>query len=378
MLQPSRYSDANRIQSQYWDPSSGLYNTGEIWTDAVRAPFPFPSSPSFILTLQGQNAIEDLQTLMLATNTDAYAAVAEQSYIGQVALDPSTDWAADYVYLLDGSNDDSQWIMLAMWRIADYKAARGEDASPYNNAAAQIYDIIATQWDDVCGGGVWWSSAKTYKNAITNELFLLTSAMGYLRSQNQTYLDNANKEWAWLSQSGMRNAQGLFNDGLDSATCANNGQTAWTYNQAVVAAGLGALGAATRNASLFDEAEVSLDAAARYLTQGGVLKESCDGVPGTCDADQEIFKGIFTKHLTYYLAFTADPVRKLKYLPFLGAQYTAVTQRALNASTGDVASAWYARESGGGEQGFEASTSGLEACLSAAVGSGEAGLGWWF
>ena len=40
---------------------------------------------------------------------------------------------------------------------------------------------------------VWWSSDKAYKNAITNELFLYTSAVRYLRTQNQTYLDNAKK-----------------------------------------------------------------------------------------------------------------------------------------------------------------------------------------
>jgi hypothetical protein len=40
---------------------------------------------------------------------------------------------------------------------------------------------------------VWWSTAHTYKNAITNELFLLTSAAGYLRTKNETYLENANK-----------------------------------------------------------------------------------------------------------------------------------------------------------------------------------------
>lgn len=40
---------------------------------------------------------------------------------------------------------------------------------------------------------VWWSSARTYKNAITNELFLLTSAEAYLRTRNGTYLENALK-----------------------------------------------------------------------------------------------------------------------------------------------------------------------------------------
>lgn len=62
---------------------------------------------------------------------------------------------------------------------------------------------------------VWWSSKKTYKNAITNQLFLLTSALGYLRTKNESYFANANKvrlrlslrlkrvtlttvqEWAW-------------------------------------------------------------------------------------------------------------------------------------------------------------------------------------
>ena len=40
---------------------------------------------------------------------------------------------------------------------------------------------------------VWWSSAHTYKNAITNELFLLTSAEAYLRTGNNTYHENAVK-----------------------------------------------------------------------------------------------------------------------------------------------------------------------------------------
>ncbi len=33
-----------------------------------------------------------------------------------------------------------------------------------------------------------------------------------------------------VEASGMRNSDGLFNDGLDDA-CNNNGQTTWTYNQ---------------------------------------------------------------------------------------------------------------------------------------------------
>ena len=40
---------------------------------------------------------------------------------------------------------------------------------------------------------VWWSSAHTYKNAITNQLFLHTSANLYNRFGDSTYLANAQK-----------------------------------------------------------------------------------------------------------------------------------------------------------------------------------------
>ncbi len=69
------------------------------------------------------------------------------------------------------------------------------------NSAKTIYNIIAGQWDNQCGGGVWWSTAHTYKNAVTNELFLYISAQGFLRGFGQNYLDNANKVGTLRDQS---------------------------------------------------------------------------------------------------------------------------------------------------------------------------------
>lgn len=96
-----------------------------------------------------------------------------------------------------------------------------------------------------------------------------------------------------VNKTGMRNSQGLYNDGLDFTTCENNGQTVWTYNQGVVASGLAALSVATGDKSYLDIAEVTLDAAFSHLTQGGILKESCDNAAAggsQCDHDQQIFK----------------------------------------------------------------------------------------
>lgn len=336
------------MQSHYYDSSSGQYNGGELWTDA--------------------NTLEDLHNLMLATGNDNYGAVADSSYIGKAALNSGTNWNS----FIGGSFDDAQWVILALWKIADYKSARGLDGGPFTRSAAAIYSIIEAQWDTgTCGGGVWWSSADTYKNSITNELFLLTSAQGYLRGGGQTYLDNANKEWAWLSSSGLRNSQGLYNDGLNSgnpSACTNNGQTTWTYNQGVVASGLANLYAATGNSALLTAAEVTLDATISLLTTNDILKESCDDAASggaVCNNDQTSFKGIWVKHLQYYLDSANDATRTTKYSPFLGSQYSAVVHYGTNGND-DIGSVWYAPSSGGSQFTPESSGSGLAAIVAAA------------
>ncbi|KAG8213667.1 glycoside hydrolase family 76 protein [Butyriboletus roseoflavus] len=339
-------SIASELQSKYWDSLSGSYTNGELWTDA--------------------NTLEDLQNLMLATGNDTYADIADNSYIGKAGLDPLTNWDSFF----GGSYDDAQWVILALWKISDYKASRGESYSQYMSSSLTIYDMVAAQWDDTCNGGVWWSSAHTYKNAITNELFLLTSAEAYLRTRNTTYLENARKEYGWLLNSGMQGPDGLFNDGLNLNTCQNNGETAWTYNQAVIASGLGALYVADGfNATFLQQAQVSLDATIHgSLTDNTVLKESCDDAQSggsICDKDQQLFKGIWMKHVQYFLDWANDASIAAKYSGFLGSQYEAVCRNALQA-TDDVGSVWYAPDEGGSQWGPQASASGLEAVISVA------------
>lgn len=60
-----------------------------------------------------QNANEDLHNLMLGANNDAWPTLAETSFIGRLALaGSSTNWDS----VLGGSNDDAQWIILALWK----------------------------------------------------------------------------------------------------------------------------------------------------------------------------------------------------------------------------------------------------------------------
>ncbi|KAJ7771922.1 glycoside hydrolase family 76 protein [Mycena maculata] len=339
---------AQRLQSNYFNVITGEYSGGSHWTDA--------------------NAIENIHNLMLATGTDQFSTLADNSYLGRTANLQADLGINLWSTIVGGSYDDASWMILALWKIADYKAARGLDNSAYLASANTIYSMVESAWDTtVCGGGVWWSSAKNYKNSITNELYLLVSATGAINfPSNTAFLENANLVYNWITNSQLRNSQGLFNDGLTS-TCTNNGETTWVYNQAVIASGLGALYAVTGNEDLLTQAEVTLDATIALLTTGGILKESCDDAAGAteCDNDQEAFKGIFTKHLQYYLDRANDPARVAKYSGFLGAQTSAVFHYGTDSSD-DIGSVWYAPNQGGSEFSATSSSSGLAAHIAAA------------
>ena len=56
-----------------------------------------------------------------------------------------------------------------------------------------VFRSINNNFGKLTFASVWWSGARDYKNAITNHLFLFTSAEFYRRKKDQRYLDNAKK-----------------------------------------------------------------------------------------------------------------------------------------------------------------------------------------
>ena len=195
---------------------------------------------------------------------------------------------------LTGSYDDEGW-----WAEAWINAYDLTGNVQYLNMAKTIFADLTTAWDSHCGGGLWWSSARTYKNAIPNELFLLLAIRLHQRTPDDggtgSYFYWATNEWHWFQSTGMINAKNLINDGL-TADCRNNGQTTWTYNQGVILGGLTDLYKVTGDTNYLAEAETIANAAIASLTSAnGVLEEPCD-----CSGpDAPEFKGIFARNLAY-------------------------------------------------------------------------------
>jgi predicted alpha-1,6-mannanase (GH76 family) len=199
--------------------------------------------------------------------------------------------------------DDNAW-----WALAWIDAYDLTGYSRYLGAARTIFARELEGWDSACGGGLWWNEKRTYKNAITNELFLVLAGLLHQRTPgDQDYRSWATRSWEWLRASGMIGPSGLVNDGL-TASCTNNGGTTWTYNQGVILGGLAASYQITGDQAYLRRGEAIADAALDRLADArGILAEPCG--PSGCDGDQTQFKGIFVRYLHEFLrASSADGV----------------------------------------------------------------------
>ena len=218
--------------------------------------------------------------------------------------------------------DDDGW-----WALAWIAAFDLTGEARYLELARVLFDGMASGWDDVCGGGLWWTRAKTYKNAIPNELFLLIAARLHQRTTSAGgYLDWALREWEWFSSSGLIGSAGLVNDGL-TADCVNNGGTTWTYNQGVVIGGLTALYQITGDGAYLERAEAIAAAALRDLTvPPGILAEPVERPGAESGADLPQFKGILVRNL--YELYRHSP--RAEYRDFFLANATSLWRNSRN------------------------------------------------
>jgi hypothetical protein len=193
------------------------------------------------------------------------------------------------------ATDDAEW-----WALAWVDAYDLTHDARYLNEAVTIANYVNGLWDTgSCGGGVWWDRERTYKNAVTNALWVrITAALHNRISGDTQWLGRATTAWTWFQNSGLINASGLVNDGLTSG-CANNGQTVWSYNQGLSIGAAVEIWRATGDSAALSTARRLADAAAASpaLVSGGVLTESCDTVTASCDDNAKQFKGVFMRYL---------------------------------------------------------------------------------
>ena len=192
----------------FWDQGKGAYPGAVQWTSTVLATilidyilytgdetyFPdfvkfYQNQPWFALTFQGY---DDKQWVIL-------------TYLQAILHSRQPP------HQPEGQEQGQQ----ALGRIGGHLGT-GEDK--WVSRAKWFYWISSFGWDNTFdGGGMWWQPFNNYKNAVTNELWVTVNTYMYqLLGEKEKYLYNAVRGWCWFKLTGMINAQGLVNDGLNA------------------------------------------------------------------------------------------------------------------------------------------------------------------
>ena len=287
--------------ARWYDPSSGLWRGTGWWNCA--------------------NALTAVIRYTELTGDGSQAGVIGTTFTA--ARRQHADFINDYY-------DDNGWWALA-W-VAAFDLTRD---NRYLDAARTIFARNTEAWDGTCGGGLWWNTTNSYKNAVANELFLTLAALLHQRTPGKqgSYLTWAQREWEWFSSRGLIGPSGLVNDGL-TAACHNNGGTTWTYNQGVVLGGLAALFEITGDRGYLTQGESIASAALSRLTTAGppgspgILAEPCEAAAGGCNEDQAQFKGIFMRYLYDFWLQS----RQSDYPAFILANAGSVWDHSKNAA----------------------------------------------
>ncbi len=278
-----RLAAGTETLQRWYVPQTGLYQTTGWWNAANAITMLVDA-----MRVSGQRAND---AVLANTFTNAQITIPKDQRVGTLAK------MTGFPGFLNDYYDDEGW-----WALAWIDSYDLTGQPQYLAMAQSIFKDMSAAWDGTCGGGIWWSRDRNYKNAIANELFFDVAA-SLARRGTDTDRKNAKewaaKEWAWFQASGMINGEHLVNDGLridkTDNTCRNNGRTVWTYNQGVVLGALAEWSRATQDASLLTEARILADAGMSHLTDAdGVLHDPCEP---SCGEDAIQFKGIFVRNL---------------------------------------------------------------------------------
>jgi predicted alpha-1,6-mannanase (GH76 family) len=234
---------------------------------------------------RGANALGAIIQYMQVSGSQAYLADVSATYQAHLP-DPHP--------FINRFYDDEGWWALTWVRAFDLT---GDPR--YLTLAENIFGNMTRGWTGACGGGVRWSKFATYKDAISNELFLqIATALHTLTPGDKKYGRWALREWKWFRHSRMLTRSGLVVDGLNRNCTPDLHSPTWTYNQGALIGGLVNLNGITHKKYLLVTARKVAYAVihSRKLSPGGILEEPCEALTG-CGADAPTFKGIFMQNL---------------------------------------------------------------------------------
>ena len=286
----NQYADTTIATLQKWyNTETGLYETTSWWNAA--------------------NALTAIIDYSRITGSKEYLDVIENSFEickeFEVQMpDPKDNWICRN-YINDYYDDQGWWILA--W-IEAYELTKDEK---YLKMARITFADMATGWDEVCGGGVYWKKPKIGKSAVQNELFMLAAIRLHQRGGGEalgkSYIKWGEDTYQWFMNSGMINEKYLIENGLNKQCEVNTGNY-HTYNQGIILSALVELYNEKQDVLLLDLAHKIARSTIINLTyENGILKDPNEP---NLNGDASQFKGIFMRHLGFL--YSVSPKEEYK------------------------------------------------------------------
>jgi predicted alpha-1,6-mannanase (GH76 family) len=215
-------------------------------------------------------------------------------------------------------NDDCMWACIAFSR-----AYLDTGISSFKSTAKSNFDMVyARAWDDTLGGGLWWTTENTTKNACINGPGSIAAYLLYLSTGDPDYLTKATDIYNWEKSHLFDPSNGQVYDAMK----ADGTLSTWssTYNQGTFVGAADYLGN-THDGALATDFTMNklgdVSGAYRILPAYGIKKNN-DGNDGTfsSDGNNSGFNGI---GLRWMAKFMKDNSLENSYLKWLQANANA-------------------------------------------------------
>ena len=184
----------------------------EAMADAYRL---FPSDID--LKLRYKDALTNVIEKYKVKNAEI--AVPTRTFEGVSYYNSYPGGEGDYYY------DDNEWICISL--LSGYNSFR---IKALLNAAEENLEFLWTGWDDVLGGGLYWSSDYDSKNACSNAPAAIAFLTAYQITGKEIYLERGKLIYDWMNET-MREDD-LFLDSIGINGSVNHWKGA--YNQATM------------------------------------------------------------------------------------------------------------------------------------------------
>lgn len=193
--------------------------------------------------------------------------------------------------------------------------------STFFDIAKNTYVEVRDQWDELCGGGLYWArdrndaqaNKRTYKSTITNVEQIILAVRLYNLTDDKEYLDHAIKVYDWLvGPVNVITRDGKVYDGVNSDSCGSIVTSEHSYNAGLFLGGAALLFEATKDQKYMRDIRRVLTNYESVFVRDNIFIDPCEVTDEVCRRNQAQFKGVAIFSLNYVHQYSTDSSIKNK------------------------------------------------------------------